>query len=242
MFTKAFCHTATKRTCPSWFDCARPEMITNSIHHFLDQFGQFPTIAEMTRTGSATVVLASGALKQVTAERTPFCADVAPLFERAMGQGEGAGNAAVKVGERNGWASEAVEGEGWRGYGAGSVMGRGRKTRFRVVRSVHMWTVWKLTKSQGAVKSCSSDLRGNVHGSIRVGRQGMARKVGSPCNMESKTNENQWGGARLLFLVSVLALLTPGFLFFPFPAYANADPKDELVSSLRPDGLHRHKS
>ena len=43
-----------------------------------------------------------------------------------------------------------------------------------------------------------------------------------------KTNEKQWGGARLLFL----SLLTYGFLFFPFTAHANVDPKEELVNSL----------
>jgi hypothetical protein len=31
-----------------------------------------------------------------------------------------------------------------------------------------MWTVWKLTESQGSVNFCSSDLRGNVYGAIRL--------------------------------------------------------------------------
>ena len=93
--------------------------------HLSDEFGQVPTIEDMTRTGSATVVLASGALVQVTAERTPFCGDVAPVVERGMGRGGGLGRPAWKVGEREGWASGAVEGEEVRGYGAGGgVMGR----------------------------------------------------------------------------------------------------------------------
>jgi hypothetical protein len=36
----------------------------------------FATTPERARTGSAAVVLASGALEQVRAERTPFCSDL----------------------------------------------------------------------------------------------------------------------------------------------------------------------
>ena len=105
-----------------WVDGTR-EGVTTQGHHFLDAWGAFPTTPEMTLTGSATVVLASGALTQVTAGRTPFCADVAPRVERGMGRGGGLGRAPGTVGERDGWASGAVEGEGVRGYGAGGVMG-----------------------------------------------------------------------------------------------------------------------
>jgi hypothetical protein len=38
------------------------ELITTPGHHFLDRFGNFPTIEEMLENGKATVVLASGAL------------------------------------------------------------------------------------------------------------------------------------------------------------------------------------
>ena len=100
--TRLYRNTTTEWICLRWFDSTAREVITTPGHHFLDASGGFPTIEDMTRTGSATVVLASGALAQVTAERTPFCADVAPLFERAMGHGLGVGNEAVKVGERMG--------------------------------------------------------------------------------------------------------------------------------------------
>jgi hypothetical protein len=53
----------------------------------------YATTPERARTGSATVVLASGALMQVTAGRTPFWADVAPLVGRGMGRGGGLGRA-----------------------------------------------------------------------------------------------------------------------------------------------------
>ena len=46
-------------------------MITTAGPHFLDELGAFPTIEQMTRTGSATVVLASGARTDATVERIP---------------------------------------------------------------------------------------------------------------------------------------------------------------------------
>lgn len=49
----------------------------------------------MTRTGSATVVLASGALAEVTAERIVYSAETAHLFERAQAYGVVAGDAAL---------------------------------------------------------------------------------------------------------------------------------------------------
>jgi hypothetical protein len=45
------------------------ELITTPGHHFLDRFGQFPTIEGMLQNGRATVVLASGELTEVNAER-----------------------------------------------------------------------------------------------------------------------------------------------------------------------------
>jgi hypothetical protein len=45
------------------------ELVTTPGHHFLDRFGNFPTIEEMLENGRATVVLASGAPAEVTAGR-----------------------------------------------------------------------------------------------------------------------------------------------------------------------------
>jgi hypothetical protein len=42
------------------------ELIATPGHHFLDRFGNFPTIEEMLQNGRATVVLASGELTEVT--------------------------------------------------------------------------------------------------------------------------------------------------------------------------------
>lgn len=87
----------------------RRELVTTPGHHFLDEFGQFPTIAEMTRTGRATVVLASGELAEVTAERIVYSAETAHLFERAVAQGAVAGNAAAQPVELDAWATYNFE-------------------------------------------------------------------------------------------------------------------------------------
>ncbi len=87
--TRLYRNTTTEWIRLRWFDGTARAVITTPGHQFLDELGGFPTIEERARTGSAAVVLASGELTQVTAERTPFCADIAPLFERAMGQGGG---------------------------------------------------------------------------------------------------------------------------------------------------------
>ena len=60
--TRLYRNTTTEWLRLRWFDGTAREVITTPGHHFLDELGLFPTIEEMTRTGSATVVLASGAL------------------------------------------------------------------------------------------------------------------------------------------------------------------------------------
>lgn len=76
-------NTTTEWIRLRWFDGKEREFITTPGHHFLDQFGQFPTIAEMVRNARTTVVLASGALAEVTAERITYSAQTAHIFERA---------------------------------------------------------------------------------------------------------------------------------------------------------------
>jgi hypothetical protein len=51
------------------------ELTATPDHHFLDRFGSFPTIEEMLENGRATVVLASGELTEVAAERIIYRAD-----------------------------------------------------------------------------------------------------------------------------------------------------------------------
>jgi hypothetical protein len=66
-------------------------------HHVLDRFGRFPTIAQMLRDGSATVVLAPGELVEVTAERIVYSAGTAHLFERAVAYGNTGDGAAEAI-------------------------------------------------------------------------------------------------------------------------------------------------
>lgn len=70
----------------------RLEMVATPDHHFLDQFGDFPTIQEMLENGRATVVLASGELTEVTAERIVYSDETAHLFVQAQGIGMIAGS------------------------------------------------------------------------------------------------------------------------------------------------------
>jgi hypothetical protein len=60
------------------------ELIATPGHHFLDQFGNFPTIEAMLENNRTTVVLASGAITEVTAKRISYSADTAHLFEQAQ--------------------------------------------------------------------------------------------------------------------------------------------------------------
>ena len=57
--TRLYRNTTTDWIRLSWVDGTARKVITTPGHHFLDELGGFPTTPEMTRTGSATVVLAS---------------------------------------------------------------------------------------------------------------------------------------------------------------------------------------
>lgn len=72
------------------------ELVATPGHHFLDRFGNFPTIEEMLENGKATVILASGETAEVIAERITYNAQTAHLFEQAQAVGMIAGNAALK--------------------------------------------------------------------------------------------------------------------------------------------------
>ena len=103
-------NTTTEWVRLTWVEGGEPrELATTPGHHFLDEFGQFPTIGEMARSGRATVVLASGELAEVTAERIVHSAETAHLFERAVAQGAVAGNAAAQPVELDAWATYNFE-------------------------------------------------------------------------------------------------------------------------------------
>ena len=97
------------------------ELVTTPGHHFLDEFGAFPPIETMIAAGLATVVLASGELTEVSAERIVYSQKTAHLFERAVSYGAAAGNAALAPVELNGWQTYNFEVEDLHTYVAGGV-------------------------------------------------------------------------------------------------------------------------
>ena len=115
-------NTTTEWIKLTWSEAGEAkELISTPGHHFLDQFGQFPTIEEMLREGQATVVLASGELTEVTAERIIYSAQTAHQFERAEMHGMMVGNAALKPVEIDGWKTYNFEVEDLHTYVAGGI-------------------------------------------------------------------------------------------------------------------------
>ncbi len=102
--TRLYRNTTTDWIRLRWFDGTAREGVTTPGHHFQDELGGFPTTPERARTGSATVVLASGELTQVPAERIVYSGETAQLFERA--------GACVDTG--HGTAAQPVESESWK--------------------------------------------------------------------------------------------------------------------------------
>jgi Ca2+-binding RTX toxin-like protein len=105
-----------------WLNGNRPmELTCTPGHHFLDQFGQFPPIEQMIADGRATVVLASGEIAEVTAERITYSSENAHLFERARVQEMVVGNAALQPVAVDAWQTYNVEVEELHTYVAGGV-------------------------------------------------------------------------------------------------------------------------
>lgn len=97
------------------------KLIATPGHHFLDRFGNFPTIESMLENGKATVVLASGELTEVTAELIVYSAETAHLFEQAQSVGMVAGSAALKPAAIDSWQAYNFEVEDLHTYVAGGV-------------------------------------------------------------------------------------------------------------------------
>lgn len=94
--TRLYRNTTTEWIRLSWMEAGEAkELVTTPGHHFLDQFGSFPPIEKMIAQGRATVVLASGELTEVTAERIVYSAETAHMFERARINAATAGSSAL---------------------------------------------------------------------------------------------------------------------------------------------------
>ncbi|MBY3314680.1 hypothetical protein [Rhizobium laguerreae] len=105
-----------------WMEDGSPrELVATPGHHFLDQFGNFPTIEEMLNAGTAIVILASGELATVTAERIVYSTESAHLFERATMVEMSAGSAARRPEKADGWQTYNFEVEDLHTYIADGV-------------------------------------------------------------------------------------------------------------------------
>ncbi|ARO34317.1 serralysin-like metalloprotease domain-containing protein (plasmid) [Rhizobium sp. NXC14] len=105
-----------------WVDDGQPrEVVATPGHHFLDELGNFPSLADMIDAGVATIVLASGKTAQVSAERIVYCAETAHLFERAVAGAMSAGATALQLTELDAWQTYNFEVEDLHTYVAGGV-------------------------------------------------------------------------------------------------------------------------
>ncbi|MBB4000081.1 LysM peptidoglycan-binding domain-containing protein [Aureimonas pseudogalii] len=119
---RIFHNVTTEWVRLSWDEGGKArELVSTPGHHFLDQFGEFPPIEAMIAEGQATVVLASGEIKQVYAESISYSQDRAHLFERAECYSVAAGNAAIAPVAVDGWQSYNIEVEGFHTYVANGV-------------------------------------------------------------------------------------------------------------------------
>ncbi|WP_299868021.1 hypothetical protein [uncultured Hoeflea sp.] len=108
--TRLYRNTTTEWIRLTWIENGEAqELVTTPGHHFLDQFGEFPPIEAMIAQGRATVVLASGELTEVTAERIVYSSETADMFEQAQAVGVTAGNAAIKLVAIDAWQAPTNE-------------------------------------------------------------------------------------------------------------------------------------
>lgn len=120
--TKVYRNTTTEWIKLSWVENGEAkELFATPGHHFLDEFGQFPPLEDMVTEGRATVVLASGELAEVSAERIVYSAETAHLFEQAHSYGMIAGNAALQPVGMDAWQSYNFEVDHLHTYVAGGV-------------------------------------------------------------------------------------------------------------------------
>lgn len=99
----------------------RKELITTPGHNFLNRFGTFSTIEEMLQDNSTTLVLASGAFVEVSAERITYGHDNAHMFEKAQQQGVMLDSSTLESFAPDGWQTYNFEVEDLHTYVAGEV-------------------------------------------------------------------------------------------------------------------------
>jgi hypothetical protein len=108
--TRLYRNTTTEWIRLSWMENGEPrELVATPGHHFLDSAGTFPTIAELTRDGRARVVLASGEVAEVLAERIVWSQETAHLYEAAHALAATDGATALKPEAAQAWQTYNVE-------------------------------------------------------------------------------------------------------------------------------------
>lgn len=134
--TRVFRNITREWVILSWFENGETHELTCTPgHHFLDEFGNFPTIADILKRGTdeeATVVLDDGQLRRVSARRVIYSAETAYLYERASKlETPVAGGLALSPVLVEGWATYNFEVEDLHTYVAGGV---------RVHNTSYTWT------------------------------------------------------------------------------------------------------
>ena len=120
--TNVYLNTTTEWIKLSWvLNGEAKKLFATPGHHFLDQFGQFPPLENMVSEGRAKVVLASGELAEVSAERVVYSAETSHLFEQAHSYGMIAGNAALQPVGMDAWQTYNFEVEDLHTYVAEGV-------------------------------------------------------------------------------------------------------------------------
>lgn len=106
----------------SWVEGSEQKsLVSTPGHHFLDAGGHFRTLEQMANSGSTTVVLTSGELAEVIAERIAYSKLTAHLFERVMHQSMFNGNLALETAAGERWQTYNLEVEDLHTYVAGGV-------------------------------------------------------------------------------------------------------------------------
>jgi Ca2+-binding RTX toxin-like protein len=120
--TRLFRNESTEFIRLAWFENGKEkELVSTPGHHILDRHGKFPPLADMLRAGKVEVVLVSGELVTVSAERIIYTPATANLFERASIAPLSTGSAAIKLAEGDSWQTYNFEVEGLHTYVAGGV-------------------------------------------------------------------------------------------------------------------------
>lgn len=120
--TRIFRNVTTELVRLTWIEEGESrEIVCTPGHHFLDKNGQFPSIADMITAGNADVVLATGEVTTVKAERIIYSAENADLFEKADAVKVAVGGTAVAADLQSGWQTYNFEVEDLHTYVAGDI-------------------------------------------------------------------------------------------------------------------------